>query len=418
MRRGSIVALLGLALIAGGIATAVAVVPTWLPEDASQQAGRIAFTFWFVIAICIFIFAIVAAVMVYSVIRFRVQEDDFEDGPPVHGHTGLEITWTIIPFILVTAIAIVSAIVLSRNDAQAKDTLRVDVTAQQFTFTFSYPDAGNVTSPVLMLPKGRSVELYMRSLDVIHSVFVPQFSQKEDIVPGLVTQLHITPTRLGTFPLECTELCGLGHSLMRSQAVVMELLRLVRDDADIAKIDSTLKRDPALAFKLLRLVNSAAFGLPVQITSFQHAVMMLGYKKLMRWLSLLLATASKDTNTFPLMHASIRRGMFLEIIGADERQTEIRDELFITGAFSLLDRITGAPFAHLFELISLSESIVDAIVRRSGPYAPYLNLIEAIERSDPIAIRKQADQLALPVGACNQALLKSMTSAELLDAEI
>ncbi len=209
-----------------------------------------------------------------------------------------------------------------------------------------------------------------------------------------------------------------ARPLQPGQAVVMELLRLVRDDADIAKIDSTLKRDPALAFKLLRLVNSAAFGLPVQITSFQHAVMMLGYKKLMRWLSLLLATASKDTNTFPLMHASIRRGMFLEIIGADERQTEIRDELFITGAFSLLDRITGAPFAHLFELISLSESIVDAIVRRSGPYAPYLNLIEAIERSDPIAIRKQADQLALPVGACNQALLKSMTSAELLDAEI
>jgi cytochrome c oxidase subunit II len=222
MRRGSIVALLGLALIAGGVATAVALVPTWLPEDASQQAGRIAFTFWFVIAICIFIFAIVAAVMVYAVVHFRVQEDDFEDGPPVHGHTGLEITWTIIPFILVTSIAIVSAIVLSRNDAQAKDTLRVDVTAQQFTFTFSYPDGGNVTSPVLMLPKGRSVELYMRSLDVIHSVFVPQFSQKEDIVPGLVTQLHITPTRLGTFPLECTELCGLGHSLMRSQAVVME----------------------------------------------------------------------------------------------------------------------------------------------------------------------------------------------------
>jgi cytochrome c oxidase subunit 2 len=221
MRRGSIAALLGLALIAGGVATAVALVPTWLPEDASQQAGRIAFTFWFVIAICIFIFAIVAAVMVYSVLKFRVREDDFEDGPPIHGHTGLEITWTIIPFVLVTGIAIVSAIVLSRNDAQAQDTLRVNVLAQQFEFTFSYPDAKNVTSPVLMLPKGRSVELYMRSYDVIHSVFVPQFSVKEDIVPGLVTQLHVTPTRLGTFPLECTELCGLGHSLMRSQAVVV-----------------------------------------------------------------------------------------------------------------------------------------------------------------------------------------------------
>ncbi|MGZ4289605.1 MAG: cytochrome c oxidase subunit II [Gaiellaceae bacterium] len=222
MRRGSIVALLGIGLIAGGVAAAVALVPTWLPEDASREAGRIAFTFWFVIAICIFIFAIVAAVMIYALLHFRVREDDFEDGPPIHGHTGLEITWTVIPFLLVTSIAIVSAIVLSRNDAQAQDTLRIDVTAQQFEFTFSYPDANNATSPVLRLPKGRSVELYMRSLDVIHSVFVPQFSQKEDIVPGLVTQLHITPTRLGMFPLECTELCGLGHSLMRSQAIVMK----------------------------------------------------------------------------------------------------------------------------------------------------------------------------------------------------
>jgi cytochrome c oxidase subunit 2 len=221
MRRGSIVALLGLALIAGGVATAIAVVPTWLPVAASREAGRIHFVIWFVVVICIVIFALVAAVMIYEVLKFRVQEDDFEDGPPVHGHTGLEITWTAIPFVLVTAIAIVSAIVLSRNDAQAQDTLRIDVVAQQFEFTFSYPEANNATSPVLRLPEGRSVELYMRSLDVIHSVFVPQFSQKEDIVPGLVTQLHITPTKLGTFPLECTELCGLGHSLMRSQAIVM-----------------------------------------------------------------------------------------------------------------------------------------------------------------------------------------------------
>ena len=222
MRRGSIVALLGIGLIAGGVATAVAVVPTWLPERASREAGRIDFVFWFVIVICIVIFSLVATVMIYAVVRFRVREDDFEDGPPVHGHTGLEITWKVIPFVLVTSIAIVSAIVLSRNDAQAQDTLRVNVTAQQFTFTFTYPDAKNVTSPVLRLPEGRSVELYMRSLDVIHSVFVPQFGQKEDVVPGLVTQLHITPDRLGTYPVECTELCGLGHSLMRTQAIVMK----------------------------------------------------------------------------------------------------------------------------------------------------------------------------------------------------
>src|SRR5215475_10680002 len=222
MRRGSVVALLGLALIAGGVATAVALVPTWLPESASREAGRIHFVIWFVVAICIAIFAIVAAVMIYEIAHFRVQDDDWEDGPPVHGNTGLEITWTAIPFVIVTAIAIVSAIVLSRNDAQAQNTLRVNVLAQQFEFTFSYPDANNVKSPVLRLPNNRSVELYMRSLDVIHSVFVPQFSQKEDVVPGLVTQLHITPDRLGTFPLECTELCGLGHSLMRTEAIVMK----------------------------------------------------------------------------------------------------------------------------------------------------------------------------------------------------
>jgi EAL and modified HD-GYP domain-containing signal transduction protein len=209
-----------------------------------------------------------------------------------------------------------------------------------------------------------------------------------------------------------------ARPLQPGQAVVLELLRLVRDDADLDKIDATLRRDPALAFKLLRLVNSAAFNLPVQITSFQHAVMMLGYKKLIRWLSLLLATASKDSNTFPLMHASIRRGIFLETIGATASQGEMRDELFITGAFSLLDRITGAPFPHLFELISLSESIVEAILNRGGPYGSYLTLIEAIERSDPIAIRKQAEALAIPIATCNEALLKSLAAAQLLDGEL
>jgi cytochrome c oxidase subunit II len=222
MRRGSIVALLGIALIAGGVAAAVALVPTWLPPEASREAGRIDFVFWFVIAICIAIFAAVAAVMIYAVLRFRVREDDFEDGPPIHGHTGLEITWTAIPFVLVTAIAIVSAIVLSRNDAQAGNTLRINVTAQQFAWTFGYPDAHNATSPALRIPEGRSIELEMRSLDVVHAFFVPEFRTNEDIVPGLVTTVHITPDRLGTFPLICNELCGLGHSLMRTEAIVMK----------------------------------------------------------------------------------------------------------------------------------------------------------------------------------------------------
>jgi cytochrome c oxidase subunit II len=221
MRRGSIFALLGIGIVAGGIATAVAVLLPWLPEDASRERGRIDFVFWFTVGICIMIFALVVAVLLYSILTFRAKPDDDSDGPPIHGHTGLEIVWTIIPTILVTAIGIVSAIVLGRNDAQGKNVFRVNVTAQQFAWSFSYPEAKNLTSGVLRLPVNRSIELSFKALDVIHSFWVPQFGQKQDTVPGLHTQLHITPDKLGTFPVICTELCGLGHATMRTEAIVM-----------------------------------------------------------------------------------------------------------------------------------------------------------------------------------------------------
>src|SRR5579862_9128437 len=141
MRKGSIVALLGIGLVAAGVATAVALIPTWLPVDASREAGRIDFVFWFVVAICIGLFAVVAAAMIYSIVKFRAAPDDLEDGPPIHGHTGLEITWTAIPFVLVTAIAIVCGIVLSKNDAEGAPSkvVKINVQAQQFEWTFSYP---------------------------------------------------------------------------------------------------------------------------------------------------------------------------------------------------------------------------------------------------------------------------------------
>jgi EAL and modified HD-GYP domain-containing signal transduction protein len=154
------------------------------------------------------------------------------------------------------------------------------------------------------------------------------------------------------------------------------------------------------------------------MTSFQHAVMMLGYKKMTRWLSLLLTTASKDANTFPLMHASIRRGLFLETLAADRDDSEHRDELFITGAFSLLDRITGASFDQLFELIALSDDVVEAICNRQGPHADYLSLVESIERADPIGVIDKLEELAIPVAECNTALLQALGTANLLDADL
>jgi cytochrome c oxidase subunit II len=221
MRRGSIVSLVGIGVLAGGVATAVAVLLPWLPPVASKERARIDDVFWFTVIICIVIFAIVAAVMLYAIVKFRAAPDDTSDGPPTHGNTTLEIVWTLIPTLLVTAIGIYSAIVLSRNDAEGPHPLNINVTAQQFAWSFTYPEAHNLTTGTLRLPLGRSVELHFKALDVIHSFWVPEFGQKQDTVPGLPTKLHITPSKTGTFDIICTELCGLGHATMRSQVTVM-----------------------------------------------------------------------------------------------------------------------------------------------------------------------------------------------------
>ena len=222
MRRGSIVRITIYGVLAGIAASVVAVLVPWLPTSASEEMDRIEFTFWFTTVICIGVFAAVAAAIVYSVLNFRVQPEDESDGPPIHGHTGLEIVWTTIPAVLVTAISIVSAIVLARNDDAGPNPLRISVTAQQFAWKFEYPGDDKVVSGELVLPVDKPVKLTLHSLDVIHSFWVPEFGQKSDAVPGIETTLVITPTRKGEYSLVCTELCGLGHATMRAPVRVVD----------------------------------------------------------------------------------------------------------------------------------------------------------------------------------------------------
>ena len=222
MRRGSIVRITIYGVLAGILASLVAVLVPWLPTSASEEMDRIEFTFWFTTVICIGVFAVVAAAIVYSVLKFRVQPEDESDGPPIHGHTGLEIVWTAIPAVLVTAISIVSAVVLAKNDDTGPNPLRIAVTAQQFAWEFEYPGDSKVTSGQLVLPVNRAVKLTLRSLDVIHSFWVPEFGQKSDAVPGIETTLVITPTRTGEYSIVCTELCGLGHATMRAPVRVVD----------------------------------------------------------------------------------------------------------------------------------------------------------------------------------------------------
>jgi len=221
VRRGAIVRIAALGIAIAILVTLVAVLIQWLPTSASKQMDRIEFVYWFATAISIGIFSLVMAVLIYSVITFRSPPDDESDGPSIHGHSGLEILWTVVPAILVIAVGVLSAVVLSQNGRAGTNPLTIKVIGQQFTFRFVYPDNGGIRSGELVLPVDRNITFKLSSLDVIHSFWVPAMGQQEDMVPGLDTSIVVTPTRTGIFPLICTELCGLGHATMRAQVRVL-----------------------------------------------------------------------------------------------------------------------------------------------------------------------------------------------------
>ena len=197
----------------------------WFPTDASKQAHRIRILYDVLLICSVPIFVLVITVIGFSVKWYRMRPGEENlDGPPIHGKTRLEVAWTIAPALLIIGLCTYAVSVLYANEANVKGALTVDVTARQWAFEFAYPEAGNkaVYSPYLYLPNGRAVIFRIRSLDVIHSFFVPQFSEKIDAVPGITTTLRVTPTKRGTYPVECTELCGAGHAFMRATAYVLK----------------------------------------------------------------------------------------------------------------------------------------------------------------------------------------------------
>ncbi len=193
--------------------------------------------------------------------------------------------------------------------------------------------------------------------------------------------------------------------------VIMELIHRVDKEEPIEKLENTLKRDPPLAFKLLRYINSPAFGLRVEISSFRHAIMMLGYKRLKRWLALLLATASKEVNLKPVMFAAVRRGLLMEELARGTGDEETRNEVFICGVFSLLDRMFQQPFEELLSTIPVPERVYQALVEHAGPYEPYMNVVRAIESESLFDFREAADNLMMSVSEINRAQLRALMAA-------
>lgn len=197
-------------------------------------------------------------------------------------------------------------------------------------------------------------------------------------------------------------------------AVVLELLNKVRNNAEVKDIESSFKRDVALSFKLLRYINSVGFGLSCEIQSLRHALAILGYQQLYRWLTLLLVTAGEGSTSPALMKTAVTRGRLTELLGKDMLEAADRDNLFIVGVFSLLDVMLEMPMEEVLDKLSLPEAISDALLTRQGLYGPFLDLAISCEEGNSDHIEKLAFSLQLEPDKINQSHLAALAWVETL----
>lgn len=189
----------------------------WFPEQASTFAGEVDFAYTFVLVISYTFFALIIAMMVYFMIFYR-RRKDFDPGEVSDHNVPLELTWTIIPLILVTAMFIFGFRGYMDLRTPPANAYEIYATGRQWAWSFTYPN-GHVEDK-LHVPAGRQVKLIMTSDDVIHSLFIPAFRAKMDVVPGRYTDLWFEARWAGVYPIFCTEYCGTKHSDMLSEVVV------------------------------------------------------------------------------------------------------------------------------------------------------------------------------------------------------
>ena len=196
-------------------------------------------------------------------------------------------------------------------------------------------------------------------------------------------------------------------------ANILNLLNMLRNNAEIRDIENALKRDVALSFKLLRYINSAGFGLSCEIQSFRHAVTILGYQKLYRWLTLLLVTAGAETGAAPaLLKTAVTRGRLVELLGGHFLDGQEKDNLFIVGMFSLLDVLLDMPMDKILETLILPDPVCDALLERSGIYGPYLELAEACDDPDMLEVPRLCENLLITPDMLNRSHVQALAWVE------
>ena len=191
-----------------------------MPVQASAQAVPIDRMWNEQVIAMSFLFALIVVPMFYSLIVFRRKKGDTTDAAHIEGNTNLEIVWTILPLFAVLGFAYLGGNSLAQTLRADPDAMVVKVTGRQWSWSFEYPEYG-VTSNELRLPVGKQIHLQMSATDVIHSFWVPEFRVKQDLVPGRVTELRITPTLEGSWKVRCAEICGASHYSMETPVIVM-----------------------------------------------------------------------------------------------------------------------------------------------------------------------------------------------------
>lgn len=216
-----------------GVLSAIAIVATimWHPENMPQlpeaaiPADQVDQLFKFLTASAAVIFIYVVGYLIYFAIAFRVRESDVPDavGVQIHDHHQLELWWTIVPTVFTIALAIFSVKIWAGVQfASPNNGLVVEAIGHQWFDDFRYPGVHGIVTDEMHLPLGVPVTLHVSSSDVIHSFWLPSMRIKADMIPGMINTLRFTPTRIGTYPIICTEFCGTLHGTMNKQVVVIE----------------------------------------------------------------------------------------------------------------------------------------------------------------------------------------------------
>lgn len=208
-----------------------------------------------------------------------------------------------------------------------------------------------------------------------------------------------------------------AQTIRPSQATIIQLINLVRKQATTAEIEELLKKDPTLSFNLLRFINSSGFGLSCEVTSFRHAVMILGLKKLFRWAALLMTTSRASGSPPAVGQTAVVRGRLMELLAAELLPPEECDNAFVVGVFSLLDTMLGVPLDKALESVALPQPVIDALLHNTGVFAPFLELTKACESGDDAAFARAAEALHLSNRQVNWAHLQALTWAESLSAD-